>query len=71
MNDEKKPLTMKLLSDEIEMLKDEIEALKRQINAFSPFSNLKNSIVFEADKTICCLEIMIFFGCPVEPELRT
>ena len=35
MSDEKKPLTMKLLSDEIEMLKDEIEALKRQINAFS------------------------------------
>lgn len=35
MNDEKKPLTMKFLSDEIEMLKDEIEALKRQINAFS------------------------------------
>lgn len=35
MNDEKKPLTMKLLSDEIEILKDEIEALKRQINAFS------------------------------------
>lgn len=35
MNDDKKPLTMKFLFDEIEMLKDEIEALKRQINAFS------------------------------------
>jgi cell division septum initiation protein DivIVA len=35
MNDEKKPLTMKFLSDEIELLKDEIEVLKRQINAFS------------------------------------
>lgn len=35
MSDEKKPLTMKLLSDEIEMLKDDVEALKRQINAFS------------------------------------
>lgn len=34
-NDDKKPLTMKFLSDEIELLKDEIEALKRQINAFS------------------------------------
>lgn len=35
MNDDRKPLTMKLLFDEIETLKDEIEALKRQINAFS------------------------------------
>lgn len=35
MNDDKKPLTMKFLFDEIEMLKDDVEALKRQINAFS------------------------------------
>ena len=44
----------------------------RQHNALSPFFKSRKAPVFKAERNILVLLTLIFFGCPVDPEvLRT